>query len=117
MEGDLPLSDTVEFPGELHDMDWRWTGSGNADEVLSPDEIIELNIQARSLPLDRLTSYRREAEGSGMVPSIIGTKRRFATRNAAIAAQAAARRAGTENKDSALELMPAAPENPAQDQG
>jgi len=116
VEGDLPLGDTVEFPGEFHDMDLPWTGPGNANLVLSPDEIIKLNIQARGLPLDRLTTYRRETEGQGKVPSIVRTKRRLAKRNAGIAAQAAARRAGPENRYSALGLM-AAPEIPTADQG
>lgn len=93
VEGDLPLGDTIECPGELFDFDLPWTGPGNANLVLSPTEIIKLNIQASGLPLERLTTYRRETEGAGKVPSIIRTKRRLAKRNASIAARAAAKKA------------------------
>lgn len=75
IERDLPLSDSIAWvqePEPERGPDVLWTGPSGGH--LPPDWIVALRAKAADLPLDHLTTYRREvekAEASGKLPALI----------------------------------------------
>lgn len=83
IELDLPISDTIDnsdIEGWDPADDKPWTGPGKP-ETLTPAWIVELRGAAADLPIDRLTSYRREIEKHGPVPELIRRHRNRELRN------------------------------------
>lgn len=77
IELDLPISDT--FPrDDLAFLDLEepepWNREGGL-ETLTPAAVIQLRGHTADLPIDRLTSYRREIEKRNPVPAIIRNRR------------------------------------------
>ncbi|HEX9089105.1 MAG TPA: hypothetical protein VF867_16565 [Arthrobacter sp.] len=81
IEGDLPLADTVRVQLPEFDCDLPWD-----EMVLSPADIVAANTGAAGLPLERLTTYRREIERVPRMPSVIASRRERAAKQARKAA-------------------------------